>query len=108
MIFRNEPLRRGTGKPHICEELVRHGDEVVYVSPQHPQGMTEAPYSRLISRKPELRHLQWVTQLRNPLVFVRGKVRHADHKAIVLNDWHQGLMNTETQSVAMRHVAFID
>ncbi len=108
LILRNEPLRRGGGKPHMVEELVRDGGETVYVSPQHPNGLTPRQYEVLISRKPKLRNLNWVTQRRNPQVFVRGKVRHADHKTIVLNDWHQVLMNTETQSVAMRHVAFID
>jgi hypothetical protein len=108
LVLRNEPLRRGFGKPHFCEELVRIGGEVVYVSPQHPNGLTEAQYRTLISRNPKQRGRQWVTQRRNPGVFVRGKIRHADHKTIVLNGWHQVLMNTETQSVAMRHVAFID
>lgn len=108
LILRNEPLRRGAGQPHLCEQLVRIGGELVYVSPQHPNGLTEVQYRNLISRKPELRNLQWVTQRRNPGVFVRGKVRHADHKTIVLDGWHQVLMNTETQSLAMRHVAFID
>lgn len=108
LILRNEPLRRGNGKPHICEELVRHGGEVVYVSPQHPQGLTPAQHRKLVSRRPELRRLQWIVQRRNPQVFVRGRIRHADHRTIVLNDWHQVLMNTETQSVAMRHVAFVD
>jgi hypothetical protein len=106
-IRRNEPLSRG-GKPHFCEELVRFGGEIVYVSAKHPNGVTEAQYRKLVSRKPELRKLGWVTRRRNPGVFVRGTVRHADHKTIVLNDWHQVLMNTETQAVAMRHVAFID
>lgn len=108
LIFRNEPIARGGGKPHMCEELVRQGGELVYVSPKHPQGLTELQYRRLINRQPKLRNLQWVAQRRNPLVFVRGKVRHSDHKTIVLSGWHQVLMNTETQSVAMRHVAFID
>ena len=108
LIFRNEPIARGGGKPHMCEELVRQGGELVYVSPQHPQGLTELQHRWLISRNPKLRNLQWVVQRRNPLVFVRGKVRHADHKTIVLDGWHQVLMNTESQSVAMRHVAFID
>lgn len=108
LILRNEPIARGGGKPHICEELVRQGGELVYVSPKHPQGLTEWQYSRLISRQPKLRNLQWIAQRRNPQVFVRGKVRHADHKTIVLGGWHQVLMNTETQAVAMRHVAFID
>jgi hypothetical protein len=108
LILRNEPIRRGTGTPHICEELIRDGGELVYVSPQHPEGLTAVQYRQLISRRPKLRNLQWVTERRNPQVFVRGKIRHADHKTIVLHDWHQVLMNTETQSVAMRHVAFID
>ena len=108
MVFRNEPIARGGGKPHICEELVRRGGELVYVSPRHPQGLTESQYRRLINRQPKLRNLRWLAQRRNPLVFVRGKVRHADHKTIVLNGWHQVLMNTETQAVAMRDVAFID
>ena len=107
-ILRNEPIARGGGKPHICEELVRQGGEQVYVSPQHQNGLTEAQYRKLISRKPKLRKLGWVAQRRNPGVFVRGKVRHADHKTIVLDGWHHVLMNTETESVAMRHVAFID
>ena len=108
LVLRNEPIARGVGKPHMCEELVRQGGELVYVSPQHPQGLTPAQHQKLLSRKPGLRHLQWVAQRRNPQVFVRGKVRHSDHKTIVLKGWHQVLMNTETQSVAMRHVAFID
>ena len=108
LVLRNEPIRRGSGKPHICEELIREGGELVYVSTQHPQGLTAPQYRRLVSRQPKLRNLHWVTQRRNPLVFVRGKIRHPDHKTIVLRNWHQVLMNTETQSVAMRHVAFID
>lgn len=108
LVLRNEPLRRGAGKPHMCEELVRHGGELVYVSVEHPQGLTAAQHVRLLNRRPELRNLHWVAQRRNPMVFVRGRVRHADHKTIVLDGWHQVLMNTETESQAMRHVAFID
>jgi hypothetical protein len=108
LILRNEPLRRGAGKPHMVEELVRDGGELVYVSVQHPQGLTPHEYQQLLSRQPKLRSLHWVAQRRNPQVFVRGRVRHADHKTIVLDEWRQVLMNTETESAAMRHVAFID
>lgn len=107
-ILRNEPIARGGGKPHVCEELVRQGGELVYVSSQHPVGVTEDQRRRLISRRPELRHLRWIAQRRNPNVFVRGRVRHPDHKTIVLSGWHQVMMNTENESLAMRHVAFID
>jgi hypothetical protein len=108
LILRNEPLRRGGGKPHLVEELVRQGGESVYVSDPHPSGVTAAEHRKLLSRDPKLRKSRWIVQRRNPQVFVRGKVRHADHKTIVLPEWRQVLMNTETESVAMRHVAFID
>jgi hypothetical protein len=107
-VLHNEPLRRGGGKPHIVDELVRDGGEAVYVSNQYPNGLTAREYQKLISRRPELRNIGWVIQRRNPRVFVRGKVRHADHKTIKLADWRLVVMNTETQSAAMRHVAFID
>jgi hypothetical protein len=45
---------------------------------------------------------------RNPGVFVKGRIRHADHATIMLNGWHQVLMNTEAQSKAMKNVAFLD
>ena len=45
---------------------------------------------------------------RNPGVYVRGRVRHADHATITLHGWHRVLMNTEGQSKAMRNVPFLD
>ncbi len=108
LVLRDEPLARSGGKPHFCQELVRQGGQLVYVNHQHPNGLTEFERMRLISRRPASRHLHWVVQRRNPSVFVRGRVRHSDHKTIVLSVWHQVLMNTENQSIAKRHVAFID
>lgn len=108
LVLRHEPISRGGGKPHICEELVRQGGELVYVSSQYPGGLTEPERNRLFGSNPRLRNLHWVVQRRNPSVFVRGRVRHPDHKTIFLDGWHQVLMNTENQSRAMRHLAFID
>jgi len=45
---------------------------------------------------------------RNPAVHVRGRARHADHKAVLLHGGHQVLMKTENQSRAMRRAAFLD
>ena len=45
---------------------------------------------------------------RNLGVYVKGRVRHADHATITLHGWHQVVMNTEGQSKAMRNVAFLD
>jgi hypothetical protein len=108
LVLTNEPLRRGRGKPHIVDYLYRSGGEVVYVCGQKPNGLTQAQFDTLVSRKPEARHWAWSTMRRNPSVYVKGRVRHADHATIVLEDWHRVLMNTETQAAAMRHVAFLD
>lgn len=106
--LRNEPISRGRGKPHLCEELIRHGGELVYVSHRYPGGLTEAERSQLFRSLPESRHYAWTARQRDPSVYVRGRVRHSDHKTIVLGGWHRVLMNTENQSIAMRNVAFID
>ena len=45
---------------------------------------------------------------RDPTVFVRGAVSHADHATIHLGGWHRVAMNTENQSRAMASVAFLD
>jgi hypothetical protein len=103
LILRNEPLIRGRGsKPHRVEELVRSGGETVYV--KGSQVLNEASYAKLDSTK----NRGFSVMRRNPKVFVRGRVKHADHKTIVLAGWHEVLMNTENESLAKAHVAFID
>lgn len=108
-ILFNEPLSRGAGsKPHRLQECTRWGGETVYICGQHPLGITEREYEKLLSRKPNARSWGWTIQRRNPAVFARGRIRHADHATICLPVWHQVVMNTEGQSAAMRFVAFLD
>jgi hypothetical protein len=108
LVLRNEPLSRGRGKPHWAELLCRTGGELVYVSSDHPQGLTALQHARLLARSPRARQLRWVAMRRNPQVYVRGKVRHPDHKTIHLDVWHRVLMNTENRAAGMRHLAFLD
>ncbi len=105
----NEPISRGRGsKPHFCEELVRQGGQVVYVCHRFPAGLTENEYRNYLREHPDARNIHWAAQRRNPNVFVRGRVRHTDHKTIYLDGWHQVHMNTENESISMRNVAFLD
>lgn len=108
LVLTREPMRRGSGKPHTVDFLYRSGGEAVYVCPRRPNGLTQAQYNTLLSRTPEVKGWGWSVLRRNPSVYVKGRVRHADHATIVLDDWHRVLMNTETQAAAMRHVAFLD
>lgn len=109
LVLRNEPLSRGRGsKPHWAEFCYRTGGETVYVCSRHPAGVTEATYKGIVARNPAAKLWRWTTMLRNAGVYVKGRIRHADHATILLRDWHQVLMNTEGQSRAMRNVAFLD
>jgi len=109
LVLRDEPLTRGNGgKPHWAEFCYRTGGETVYVCARYPNGVTEARYKSLLAGNPKAKGWGWRIMRRNPGVFVRGRIRHADHKTVVLRDWHRVLMNTEGQSKAMRNVAFLD
>ena len=109
LVLPNEPMTRGIGgKPHWAEFCFRSGGETVYVCSQHPFGITEASYNSLLARRPKAKGWGWRTMRRNAAVYVRGRVRHADHATITLHGWHRVLMNTEGQSKAMRNVAFLD
>lgn len=104
----NEPLRRGNGKAHIVAHLYRVGGEVVYTCARHPRALNETQYRKLIQSHLTASSWAWQVQRRNPFVYARGTVRHPDHATIQLPDWHQVLMNTETETDTMRNVAFID
>ena len=109
LVLPNEPLRRGNGgKPHWAEFCYRTGGETVYVCSKHPNGVTEAQYKSILAGSPKAKGWGWRTMRRNPGVYVKGRIRHADHATITLNGWHQVLMNTEGQSKAMKNVAFLD
>ena len=105
----NEPIVRGDGgKPHFAELCYRRGGESVYVSKLYPNGLPIREYQKLVAEKPGMKKLFWRLMQRNAEVYVKGQVRHADHKTVGLRCWHRVLMNTEAQSKAMRNVAFLD
>jgi hypothetical protein len=109
LVLPNEPLMRGNGgKPHWAEFCYRTGGENVYVSHRYPNGVTHDQYERILSNDPKAKKWNWRSMRRNPGVYVRGRIRHADHATVVLYGWHRVLMNTESESKAMRNVAFLD
>jgi hypothetical protein len=105
-VLEGEPIRRGASKPHVCQYLYRTGGEMVHVSGKYPNGLTDAQFFSLEKR--ERKSQRWTRMAREAHVFVRGSVRHPDHKTIVLAPWHEVVMNTETRAKAMEHMAFLD
>ncbi len=112
LIWHNEPIQRGRGKPHFVAELYREGGTLVYVCGSYPNGVTEAEYRRLVREDPSRTRWGWRRMQRDAVVYARGEIRHPDHHTITLPYWHRVLMNTETSTETgyrtMRQVAFLD
>lgn len=108
LILRDEPIRRGAGKPHFVEQLYRSGGETVHICSRHPNGVTQHEYRSILRANPDAARWGWSIMRRNAGVYARGSVRHSDHETITLPFWHRVLMNTENQSRTMANVAFLD
>jgi len=115
IVTKNEPLRRGAGKPHMAEECCRMGGtSVMFNRKLAPNGISTVAYNRLLqdkSREKEMRKSgNWRAMTRDATVYVRGNIRHPDHKTLKLRSWHQVVPNTERVRVGNRlqTVAFLD
>lgn len=108
-LLKNEPIQRGRSKPHICEFLYREGGQVVYVNREYPNGLLEREYKELVRKNPQKKKDVWNVMKRNARVFVRGKIKHPDHKTLDLGDrWHEVQMNLENEAPGTQQVAFLD
>ena len=110
LIRRDEPLARNTSsKAHIAGYAYRTGGVTVKVCREYPYGLTLSEYKTLIEDNPNARFLHWRDMKRNASVYVKGKIRHADHATVTLETWHRVLMNTETFSATSAiTVEFLD
>ncbi|MFH1688898.1 MAG: hypothetical protein ABIE42_01510 [Candidatus Eisenbacteria bacterium] len=105
LIHRNEPLQRTAwSKPHVCEELYREGGELVYIV--RDSVYTEEHYKRKRAQDKRFAQLRAETRTRNPEIYVRGNVRHADHATIHLEGWHRVYINAEL--TLQGSVAYLD
>ena len=104
VVHRNEPLQRTAGSnPHICQELIREGGELVYVV--KGRVYSKKKYKENKKRNPMFDRYGFQTMIRNPDVYVRGYVRHPDHATVILKDWHRVLINAELTTSS---VSFLD
>jgi len=102
-VYKHEPLRRNTrSKPHMAEELTRHGGTVVYLCSHFRTGATAKQWRE---HKASGAFCHANTAVRDAIVYVRGKISHADHKTVTLKGWHRVFMNNEPFRA---EVAFLD
>lgn len=108
-ILKNEPITRGNGsKPHMAEFCYRSGGETVYVCGTYPNGVSQKTYAQILKTNKAAKGFGWRVMKKDAAVYVKGTIRHADHKTICLDSWHRVVMNTENKATAMRQVAFLD
>src|SRR5690606_12633413 len=69
-IFRDEPIRRGGGKPHLCQFLARLGGVTVHVHRRYPNGLTAAEFAALGDAQRKLPG--WRLMTRDAAVYVKG------------------------------------
>jgi len=107
-VLRNEPIARSGGQPHRVQFLYREGGQLIYTCGRFPNGLSQKEYAHTIRTNPKANNWGWQVQRINPRVLARGDIRHPDHRTITLHGWHEVLMNLESESRTMQHVAFID
>jgi len=110
IIHKNEPISRGGGSsPHMVEMLIREGGTTVYVHNQvAPGGFTQKELSNFLKQNPKFRKSDFQLRTRDAKVYAKGKVRHRDHKTIILRDWHEVFMNREADSPIAKNIVFLD
>lgn len=81
---------RESGNPHTADEIV--------VIPQSRGLVEQCKQSKFMSNHRPI--VQGEYPLRAKEVFVRGKVRHIDHKTIKYSHWYQVILNNENQTQA--------
>ncbi len=107
LILRNEPLQRTPdSKPHVCEQLYRENGELVYVIGR--RAYTEEEYREHKLADDKFGKWGVFTRLRNPDIYARGYVRHADHSTVHLKGWHRVYINAEVSILQTQSVGFLD
>ncbi len=81
---------RPSGNPHIADEIV-----VIPTSRGLVEQCKQSKYMR--KHRPIV---QGDYPIRSQEVFVRGKIRHIDHKTIKYSHWYQVILNNENQTQA--------
>lgn len=104
LILKNEPIRMGSRREHICEELYRVGGETVWVNSHYPNGISEEVYRSIPSKN----RLFFRKMTKDATVYVRGRITAHDHAPLMLPMWHKVVPNNERLAQHSAYVAFLD
>lgn len=90
-ILTKENIGKHAGKPqgnsHIADELV--------IIPNNPEIIKRAQSSKYARKNKDLSRVEPIYPIRKKEVFVRGCIKHVDHKTITYKKWYQVILNNE-------------
>ena len=86
---------RPRGNPHVADELV--------VIPNNPEIIKRAQSSKWMRKNTDLSTVTPIYPIRVKEVFVRGCIRHRDHKTIRYTKWKQVILNNEGETASATH-----
>ncbi len=125
-VLKKEPLIlagvRAGNKPHIAEFAFRRGGEQVYVPnvgfnmlfdkkisrdqrDKLQAGLTNDERKEFYKSNPKAKKWGWRPMVRNPELYIKGYVRHPDHKTLIIRDWSRVVVNGEIRGA---NVVFLD
>ncbi len=87
-ILWDQPLQPGQANSPQVDFLYRGEGKRRYVCDEYPYGLSEAVFHRLIHDMPEQGRFRWQSFLVDAPVYVKGRVRRAGYRALVLTQWH--------------------
>lgn len=93
---KNHSLVSPKSNKHICEELVRVGQKTMYDAGTSKM-LTAEEFAALPPE--QKKYPNYKREVRIPgRIFVRGYVRHEEHRTIYLQDWHEVFRNTSNEA----------
>lgn len=99
-------LRRGGGKPHLCQWMFEEGERR-YACRWHPKEVTADERDKILATRRKSHRWDWRQVPFEPTIYVRGTITHPDHAPLLLDVWHRVERNTEPTELAVRHLTSV-
>lgn len=103
VVLHGEPLQRARSKPHIMAEAVRFGGQPVVLC--GGREYSDIEWANLVKQDSSWAAKHHNRMIKDPEVFARGAIRHADHATLILDTWHRVFLNNEARAAG---VSFYD
>jgi hypothetical protein len=105
----NGVLVRGAGsKPHVCEFLFEDGEREYHCDRYPKLAFFESEYRETLQTRRKAKQWNWRPLPYRGDIYVKGWIRHPDHRPLLLDIWHRVEVNKEAHQLAMSRMVYRD